>query len=321
MKALLTIRLAFLTAISVLAFSGCAERGQRSTESWDSPVFILGFDGLDPHLVARFESEGLLPNFAKLRQHSAAGSVRSTLPFISPPAWTSVSTGTPPKDHGIWSFWIPQGDNPQGRYVDATARLAPAIWQDLAELGRTVGVVNVPISCPPDSVRGFMIAGMPFPRDTPLTWPRELEKEIVARGYEREAFEGPPAPGEEEIWLDRIERIEKARRKIGLDLLFERRPDLSFIVFTATDRVQHHLWKFHDPKHPHYRADASERLKNAVRDVYVWSDDVLGEVVERLPREALLLVVSDHGFGPAYRGITKERASSPTCPRKSGPCR
>ena len=97
------------------------------------PVFLLGFDGLQPGLVSRYLEEGLLPNFARLRDEGATGAVRSTIPMISPPAWTSVATGTNPGDHGVWGFWIPDGGNPRGRYVDATCRLAPAIWEDLTE--------------------------------------------------------------------------------------------------------------------------------------------------------------------------------------------
>ena len=295
-------------ALAILAASlvtGCARTGAPRLRSAPGPVFILGFDGLSPTLLDRYEAAGDLPNFARLRSEGAWGDLRSTIPMTSPPAWTTVSTGTPPADHGVWSFWIPTGDNPRGRFVDATCRLAPAIWQDLTAAGRTVGVINVPVSTPPDSVNGFMIGGFPYPEGAPLTWPRELEAEITARGYERDAWLGPPPPGEEEAWLDRILAIEKSRREIGLSMLFGKRPDFSFIVFTAPDRIQHHLWKFHDPQHPLYREDASPRLKNAVHDIYAWCDDVLGEVRSRLPANATLLVVSDHGFGPAYVGVSK----------------
>ena len=298
-------------AVAVVAIlgaaPGCADRESRAPEPSRAPVFVLGFDGLDPGMVEGLIDEGLLPNFARLRHDGAWGTARSTIPFVSPPAWATVATGTAPSDHGIWSFWVRRGDDPRGTWVDARARLAPAIWEELSDLGRTVGVVNVPVTCPPDTVRGFLISGMPFPTGADLAWPPELGDEIESRGYLRESFGGPPEPGREEEWLDRLEQIADARRRLALGLLFERSPDFSFIVFTLPDRVQHHLWKFHDPKHPHFRADASPRLREAVRNAYRWCDDVLGEVRERLPADACLLVVSDHGFGPAYAGITKQR--------------
>jgi hypothetical protein len=271
------------------------------------PVFLLGFDGIDPGLLARFENEGLLPHFAALRREGAVGAVRSTIPSISPPAWTTVATGVLPPDHGIWSFWLPSGEDPRGRYVDATCRLAPAIWEDLAALGRTVGVVNVPVTSPPDSVNGFLISGFPYAAGAPLTFPPDLEATILRRGYLRDEYGGAPEPGRETEWLDHVQAIARSQREVGLDLLFEQRPDFSFIVFTAPDRIQHHLWKFHDPEHPRYDAAAPARLRDAVRDSYVFCDDVLGEVRERLPKDAVLFLLSDHGFGPAYWGISKAR--------------
>jgi hypothetical protein len=289
---------------ALLGAAGCGPEAPIPP-STPGPVFLLGFDGLAPPLVERWEAEGLLPNFARLRAEGAVGNVRSTVPMISPPAWTTVSTGVTPVGHGIWSFWVPEAGNPRGRFVDATARLAPAIWQELSERGRTVGVVNVPITCPPDSVNGFMIAGFPYPEGAPLTWPPELEAEITAEGYERDAWLGPPPPGQELEWLRTMRRVGEARRRIALSRLLEARPDFSFIVFTTPDRIQHHLWKFQDPEHPYFRDDAPDELKNAIRDTYVWCDDILGQVRAALPRDATLFVLSDHGFGPAYAGISK----------------
>lgn len=296
-----------LPLLLLLLTAGCSKPSvpTLAERTQPGPVFVLGFDGLAPDLVERFEGEGLLPNFTRLRSEGAVGRARSTVPMTSPPAWTTVSTGVLPADHGVWGFWIPVGNNPRGRFVDARSRLAPTIWETLTEAGRKVGVINVPITCPPDSVNGFMIAGFPYPEGAPLTWPAELEKEITSRGYERDAWLGPPEPGKELEWLAAMRRKGEARREIGLDLLFRRRPDLSFIVFTTPDRIQHHLWKFFDPDHPLYRQDAPDELKNAVRDVYIWCDDILGQVLDELPRDGTLLVLSDHGFGPAYRGISK----------------
>jgi hypothetical protein len=306
--------LAPMALIALLAAAAGCARAPREIPVSEAvkprPVFLLGFDGLDPGLLSQYERQGLLPSFARLRKEGAVGAIRSTIPYISPPAWTTVATGVPPDGHGVWSFWLPEGGDPRGRSVDSTCRLAPAIWEDLTAAGRTVGIVNVPVTSPPDSVNGFFIAGFPYPEGAPLTWPPELEERIVARGYLRDEYGGAPQPGREEEWLDHVEAIARGRREVGLDLLFERAPDLSFIVFTSPDRIQHHLWKFHDPEHPLHDAAAPERLRNAVRDSYVWCDEVLGEVLRRLPRETVLFVLSDHGFGPSYWGISKARVTA-----------
>ena len=57
-------------------------------------LVILGFDGVDPRLLANWMAEGKLP---RLRQLSEGGDFRplgSTNPPQSPVAWTSFATGT-----------------------------------------------------------------------------------------------------------------------------------------------------------------------------------------------------------------------------------
>lgn len=312
--------LLFTAVLAGAAAAGCSREPREVPVSElvkPRPVFLLGFDGLDPGLLSQYERQGLLPSFARLREKGAVGNIRSTIPSISPPAWTTVSTGVPPSAHGVWSFWLPEGDDPRGRSVDATCRLAPTMWEDLTALGRTVGIVNVPVTSPPDSVNGFFISGFPYPKGAPLTWPPDLEAKIRKRGYLPDEYGGAPQPGREEEWLDHVEAIARGRRDVALEMLFDEEPDLSFIVFTSPDRIQHHLWKFHDPKHPLYDPNAPDRLKNAVRDSYVWCDDVLGEVLDRLPRETVLFVLSDHGFGPAYWGISKARATADLVPGRT----
>src|SRR5206468_2175230 len=53
---------------------------------------ILGFDGMDPELASRFIAEGKLPNLAKLRDQGTFRKLRTTLPPISPVAWSTFMT-------------------------------------------------------------------------------------------------------------------------------------------------------------------------------------------------------------------------------------
>ena len=295
---------AFSFAFLLLALAGC-EPAAPPAASTPGRVFILGFDGLTPDLVERLEAEGVLPNFARLREEGAVGTVRSTIPMISPPAWTTVATGVPPEAHGVWSFWIPEDGDPRGRFVDATSRLAPPIWEELSARERSVAVVNVPITSPPDPVNGVMVAGFPYPEGDPLTYPPELEAELTEAGYRRDEWPGPPAAGEELDWLREAQAIGNSRREVMLPRLLEGDYDFTMIVFTLPDRISHHLWKFHEEANPRYRADAPDEVKSAVRDVYVWCDEILGEVRAKLKSDTNLFVVSDHGFNSANFGLSK----------------
>src|SRR5258707_13719173 len=70
-------------------------------------VVILGLDGLDHGLTTQFLAEGKLPHLAALRDQGCFKSLGSTLPPISPVAWSSFQTGVNPGKHNIFDFLIP----------------------------------------------------------------------------------------------------------------------------------------------------------------------------------------------------------------------
>src|SRR5207244_3502371 len=70
-------------------------------------VVILGLDGLDHGLTTQLLSEGKLPNLAALRDEGCFKPLGSTLPPISPVAWSSFQTGVNPGKHNIFDFLTP----------------------------------------------------------------------------------------------------------------------------------------------------------------------------------------------------------------------
>src|SRR2546425_5966893 len=70
-------------------------------------VVVLGLDGLDYGLTTRLLSEGKLPHLAALRDQGCFKSLGSTLPPISPVAWSSFQTGVNPGKHNIFDFLMP----------------------------------------------------------------------------------------------------------------------------------------------------------------------------------------------------------------------
>ncbi|UCC63890.1 MAG: alkaline phosphatase family protein [Anaerolineae bacterium] len=64
-------------------------------------------------------------------------------------------------------------------------------------------------------------------------------------------------------------------------------------VFVATDRVQHHFW-------PHEGISAEHPDWTPIRSLYQQIDSFLSDALELVDENTTVLVVSDHGFGPAY---------------------
>jgi predicted AlkP superfamily phosphohydrolase/phosphomutase len=94
--------------------------------------------------------------------------------------------------------------------------------------------------------------------------------------------------------------------------------DVYFQVFSTPDRVGHMLYREFDPGHPLYDATLAATnvtafghtfpLSDSIRQVYMNEDRVVGRVLDQLEAgqfgdDALLLVVSDHGFTSFRRGV------------------
>ena len=67
-------------------------------------VVVLGLDGLDYTLTERLLAEGKLPHLETLRKQGCFKPLGTTLPSISPVAWSSFQTGTNPGKHNIYDL-------------------------------------------------------------------------------------------------------------------------------------------------------------------------------------------------------------------------
>lgn len=72
--------------------------------------------------------------------------------------------------------------------------------------------------------------------------------------------------------------------------------DVYFHYFEFTDRVQHMLWRFFDTEHPAYTPEGGAKYGGAILATYQDMDRIVGKVMDTMPKDAILFVVSDHGF-------------------------
>jgi predicted AlkP superfamily phosphohydrolase/phosphomutase len=67
-------------------------------------VVILGLDGMDPGLTTKFMREGRLPNFQKLAERGVFRPLDTSVPSMSPVAWSTFATGVDASRHCIYDF-------------------------------------------------------------------------------------------------------------------------------------------------------------------------------------------------------------------------
>jgi predicted AlkP superfamily phosphohydrolase/phosphomutase len=67
-------------------------------------VVILGLDGMDPGLLTRLMREGRMPNFEKLAHRGVFRPLDTSVPSMSPVAWSTFATGVDASRHSIFDF-------------------------------------------------------------------------------------------------------------------------------------------------------------------------------------------------------------------------
>ena len=76
-----------------------------------------------------------------------------------------------------------------------------------------------------------------------------------------------------------------------------------FCYFESPDIAQHMFWRYIDKDHPLYEEDAPQEYKQLIPSWYKKMDSILGEVMEKIDEEDVLIVLSDHGFNTFRRAV------------------
>jgi predicted AlkP superfamily phosphohydrolase/phosphomutase len=268
-------------------------------------VIVIGLDGVTLDLVLPWVKEGKLPNLARFLEEGSWGELYSTIPVNSAPAWVSFATGKNPGKHGIYHFTELGNHTLENHFHNARTRKSNAIWNIASGKGINVIVVNVPFTYPPEEVKGIMISGLDAPgTNHTITYPPSVFSEIneATGGYEIEAdladLYQTRSDRDREEFLQSVSRVEDKRAETALYLMRKYPWQLSIIVFMATDRVQHRLWKYMDKNHPHHNPDDAEKFGDAILRVYQKMDEIVGRFLEEF-HDSTFFIMSDHGFGPA----------------------
>jgi predicted AlkP superfamily phosphohydrolase/phosphomutase len=183
----------FLVLISIFSWPIRAtilfiKRRKIKRDSKVRRMVIIGFDGLDPELCQKYIKQGKLPHMAKLQKNGSFRPLQTTMPALSPVAWSTFATGVNPGKHGIFDFFTrdPQTYQPvlssakistsqktfklgsfRFPFGNSTAvelrRKSQSFWSVLGKHKIFSTILRVPITFPPEKFYGACLSAMCTP--------------------------------------------------------------------------------------------------------------------------------------------------------------
>jgi predicted AlkP superfamily phosphohydrolase/phosphomutase len=77
-----------------------------------------------------------------------------------------------------------------------------------------------------------------------------------------------------------------------------------FYYISSTDQRQHMFWRLLDEKHPAYDAGLAAKYGKVIENTYREADQILAKAMDKIDKETVLIVMSDHGFNPFSRSFS-----------------
>lgn len=261
-------------------------------------VLVIGLDGLCPDLVEQWALE--LPHLRGLMERGIYGPLESSVPPVTPVAWTSMISGLGPGHFGFTDFMARTGkDYNTFKLVNSRMVRVPTLFTLLPAARRRVMAIGVPISYPPIAIPGgvcvscFMVPAL----ENGVTYPPDLQTELLAQTsspYLLDVSVGGATTVDYADLRQRIKELDRQRFDIALHLMKTRPWDLLFMVCMGTDRIGHYFMHFNDVDHK--RHDPDPRHHDAIREHYRYCDERIGELIEQAGPDTVVGVVSDHGL-------------------------
>ncbi len=149
-------------------------------------------------------------------------------------------------------------------------------------------------------------AAAALPISTPKSYSQELEKRFgpfFTKGLPADTKaldnnvldDGEFLQQDDFILQERLEMFEYELQRFDSGLLF--------YYVSSTDQRQHMFWRHIDKDSPSYDPGQAEKYGRTIENIYVEMDRMLTKAMDKIDKDTVLIVMSDHGFSPFRRSF------------------
>ena len=310
--------------------------GDAVTASASAPrVTLLLLEGASLDVIAPAVAEGRLPNFGRLLDEGASMHLATIRPSQPEPVWASAMTGKWPPKHGIRSsaVYYPMAGGvalrllPDYCFAQALVRFgffrvepqapdalrARTLWQILTSRGIDSGIIGLPLTQPPEPIRGFIVSdrfsrsGEPAVEldERPAVYPQDMLERA------RESLSSVAAVPDAVVHADMLPPGERGSAALVADRVYhdlaERLPGvrdvrLLAVRYPGLAAVGRYYLRYATPQaFGDVSASERQRFGQVLEDYYAYIDRLVGDAMA-LRDDDLLLVVSGFGMEPLTPG-------------------
>ena len=277
--------------------------------SHKSKLVVIGLDGATFRVLRPIVDSGVMPTLARFLREGASGTLLSTHPPVTCPAWPTMFTGVNPGKHSVYSFSFRDPKSNRVRSTTSGDVVVRKIWNIIGDAGNSIGVLNVPITFPAENVNGVMLTGYVSPEKSPyITWPmsfsQELRSEFTDLSLNWDILNyRPNKPKKRERHIRRINELMNLRCRQFEYILSQNKLDFCFLVHEYPDRVNHLFYHLLDPACKAHQLTKNRTAVNLLHDGFRELDMSLERLVKRFGSDTNYIFVSDHGFDAVNHSV------------------
>ena len=263
-------------------------------------LLVIGLDCATPKTLFEDFKESC-PNIKRLMELGVYGKLRTCNPPITIPAWMVMATGKKAGTLGLYGFRHRKENSYNDFWIATSYNIKePKVWDIIAKKGLKSCVLGLPPSYPVQKIDGCLVSGFITPdSDTEFTYPPELKREIQ-KNIGEYVFDVNYRVERKEDLLNDIYEMTEIHFKTVKYLIQNKEWDYFKFVIIGLDRFHHAFWKFYDKGHPKYERD--NLFEGEMKKYYSYLDKKIGEILDLIDDETIVMIVSDHG-AKAMKGL------------------
>ena len=248
---------------------------------------VIGLDGTPFTLLKALSEKGIMPNTKKIIEEGSLFQMNASIPEISSVSWSCFMTGKNPAKHGIFGFTDLKPYSYSLKFPNFNDLKSETIWEYLFRIDKKRSVIlNIPATYPAKEMHGVLVSGFVAIELDKAVYPKEIAGRLRDMNYELDVDLHLAQTSMEELMDNIFDTLNKRDKAIEY-FWEEEKWDLFIGAITGTDRLHHFFWNAWEEENSFH-----ERFLEYYKNV----DDILWKYYNRLPSDAIFMMLSDHGF-------------------------